>query len=390
MHNGTSPVNRRHHIVIVPLFAALLIIACSRSLFLPEGERISSEWLVFRGNPQHSGFLPLDTSSPFSLRWMYETEGAIVSSPIIATGLVYVASWDKKIHVLNPLTGDRIGRLRLKGSISSTPVMSGARLFVGSEHPDGRMYAFNMISGQVEWRTKALDINSSPAVDRGKLFFGSGNGALYAVSTDSGRVLWTFKTGGAVRSSPLVTNDMVCFGSMDRWVYALDAHTGEVVWKHETRGTIDSSPAVQNEIVYIGSSDSTLYALDTATGNPIWTVQTEGSIHSSPAVDESTCYIGSYDGSVYAIRAQTGDVVWKWSTQSIIRSSPAVSSQAVFIGAHDGSFYVIDKRTGTLLWTYKTEGSITSSPALSSAGIYVGSDDGNVYAFGFREAEGKE
>ncbi len=62
----------------------------------------------------------------------------------------------------------------------------------------------------------------------------------------------------------LSSNGIVYFGSGDGSVYALDASTGLAVWIETTSGSITSSAAVAGGIVYIGSEDGKLHAYNAA------------------------------------------------------------------------------------------------------------------------------
>src|SRR5438445_516898 len=89
-----------------------------------------------------------------------------------------------------------------------------------------------------------------------------------------------------------VVNGKVYFGSGDGNVYALDAQTGVLLWKFATKDVVHSSPAVVDRTVYIGSWDSHLYAIDTETGQQRWTfksgdddvIHNQVGFQSSPAV----------------------------------------------------------------------------------------------------------
>ena len=74
-------------------------------------------------------------------------------------------------------------------------------------------------------------------------------------------VKWAHKTNGPVRSSPAVTNDAVYFGSGDGYLYAVDLQSGEEKWRFKTKDRIFSSPVVAEGVVYFGSDDGYLYAL---------------------------------------------------------------------------------------------------------------------------------
>jgi outer membrane protein assembly factor BamB len=54
---------------------------------------------------------------------------------------------------------------------------------------------------------------------------------------------------------------VVYFGSVDGAVYALEAGTGKLRWRYQTDGPVASSPVVADGVVYVGSLDGCLYAL---------------------------------------------------------------------------------------------------------------------------------
>jgi len=83
---------------------------------------------------------------------------------------------------------------------------------------------------------------------------------------DSAALLWSFATGGPVRSTPAVAGGAVYFGSGDGNLYALDAATGAERWQFRTGEQVHSSPVPADGAVYLGSDDGRLYALAAPTG----------------------------------------------------------------------------------------------------------------------------
>ena len=104
------------------------------------------------------------------------------------------------------------------------------------------------------------------------------------IDPDRVEELWSFDAGGDVESSPAVVGGKVYFGSGDGSVYAVDVQTGDVEWRFRTDGEIYSSPAVVDGLVLIGSEDGNLYALDAASGDERWRFETGDMIVASPAV----------------------------------------------------------------------------------------------------------
>ena len=89
----------------------------------------------------------------------------------------------------------------------------------------------NAETGTFRWCYPATEsltstIRTSPAVGDGMVYFGAGDGRLYAVSTDDGSLVWSFVTRSNITSSPVLVDGVLYFGSDDRKLYALDARTG--------------------------------------------------------------------------------------------------------------------------------------------------------------------
>jgi outer membrane protein assembly factor BamB len=307
---------------------------------------VRANWPQFRDAPTHRGFSTTENVlSPSSVSgldndWSYATGGQVNSSPVVASGAVYV------------------------GSV------------------DGSLYALNASSGALLWSFAAgASIEQSPAVANGVVYVGSNGDNVYALNASSGALLWSYDTGGQVNSSPAVADGVVYVGSNDS-LFALSAVTGSLLWSFATGAPINSSPAVANGVVYVGSFDDNLYALNAATGTLVWSAPTLSAVASSPAVANGRVYVGANDGILRAFNAATGTFLWFFEANSPIESSPAVANGVVYVGSGDDNLYALNAATGTPLWSYTTGGAVGSSPAVANGVVYVGSGDDSLYAFG--------
>ena len=116
---------------------------------------------------------------------------------------------------------------------------------------------------------------SSPAVWKGAVYFGSGDGNMYALDAVQRRAEVEIQDG---RCGACFAGDCgwqaVSWGVGIAYFYALDAATGAEVWRFKTgedpeihnQVGIQSSATVANGVVYFGCRDSKFYALDAATG----------------------------------------------------------------------------------------------------------------------------
>ena len=281
---------------------------------------------TFHGNLAHTGVFTSDGPKHLKeVKWAFKTEGPILSSPAAADGTVFIGSSDTYLYALDRETGRLKWKYQTKGPVASSPAVADGLVYFGSS--DGSFYAVAADSGAPKWQfatggerrfegkhlhgyeTKTQIIPdswdfflSSPAVCEGYVYFGSGDGNVYALDAKSGTLKWKFPTKDVVHSSPAISNGVVYIGSWDSFLYALDAHTGQERWRFKTGEDPDvhnqvgfqASPAVVDGVVYIGCRDAHVYAVDAATGIKKWSYSTKGSwVNGTPAVANGSVYAGT-------------------------------------------------------------------------------------------------
>jgi outer membrane protein assembly factor BamB len=379
-----------------------LLVSCASGFKLKETKLFHPPgWESFRGNDENTGYVPRSIEISNKLLWRLETKGTLKSSPVLAQGILFIGSLDKKILFVDALSGKNLGNRKTSSFISSSPCVGDTTLYFACDQGNETFFALNLFTGDLLWKKKLGDISSSPQIYQDKIFIGSDSGFLLAFNRESGDKIWEFKTEDAIISTPACSENIVCFGSGDNNLYALDKDNGELKWKFKAGGSIYSSPAIKvedsplrsepsgsktnggDDKVFFSSVDGYLYALKIEDGSLIWKFKTAGDIYSSPAVAESLVYIGSNDYFMYAVDQATGQLRWKFETGGSIHSSPIAVGDKLFFGSYDGNFYALDRFSGKLLWNYRTKGMISSSPAYYDGKIYIASEDGFLYCFGF-------
>jgi outer membrane protein assembly factor BamB len=228
----------------------------------------------------------------------------------------------------------------------------------------------------------------------GTIYFGSSNGALYALNPD-GSQKWMYQTNGQA-SCPVIGNDgSIYFGSGDGHVYSLTSD-GTLRWSTATVSGIYSNPAMASDgTIYACSYKGTVNAIDGLTGTSKWTFLTGNYIFASPAIgkdgtvyvgcDNPTANISSPSNLFYAINPD-GSQKWQYGGAFGFDSAAAIGSNGtVYVGTNDGGMHALDPATGRDQWSYTTtSGPNThpSAPAIAPDGtVYFGATDGNLYAF---------
>jgi outer membrane protein assembly factor BamB len=410
---------------------------------------------TFHGNAARTGVYPADGPLPGgTLLWAFTAGGGIVGSPVVADGTVYFGALDGHLHAVDAATGNEKWKFKSRMPIACTPAIDAGRVYFVSS--TGALAALDAATGEPKWvcaveaerRFEARGLHgyppatqtmpdawdvftSSPAVVDGYVYFGAGDGGVYAVDAATGVLQWAFRTGDVVHTSPAVSGGIVFVGSFDSRLYALDARTGSLKWSfqagvdpamHNQEG-FQSSPAVLDDVVYVGCRDAHVYALDAATGKRLWDYPTAKSwVIGTPAVRDGVVYAGTSDSARFmALDAKTGRLLFNVDTKAYVFSSAALAGPRAYFGCHNGTLYAVDARTGRIDWTFRTEasladplklldgelrldraafkpvtgdfgdmyvdfyrfatiGAIMSSPAVVDGVVYFGSLDGKLYA----------
>ena len=142
----------------------------------------------------------------------------------------------------------------------------------------------------------ANTVFAQPAIVGGKMFFGSGDGTVYAVNAKTGCIYWTFKAAATVRTAisvgaVIAGHYTLFFGDVKAFVYAVDSQTGKQVWRVQVDdhplARVTGAPKLWNERLYVPvsgveevsagnpryeccTSRGSLVALEGATGKQIW------------------------------------------------------------------------------------------------------------------------
>ena len=203
--------------------------------------------------------------------------GATETSPTIVGKRIYVGDYTGNVYCLRDLDGKTLWTFRAGGAVKGAIAYDRGRIFFGAY--DGRLYALRASDGKPVWRAQSNrdwlgnhgQFYSTPSVAHSRVYLGSTDGHVYSYGEESGKLRWSYRTGGFVYGSPAVWHGHVFVGSYDHTFYAFDAATGVVLWKFPTNGPISGSATVVDGIVYFATLKRRTYGLDATTGKEVWT-----------------------------------------------------------------------------------------------------------------------
>lgn len=220
-----------------------------------------------------------------------------------------------------------------------------------------------------------------PAIDpaHGRVFIGSSDRGLYALSAADGKTLWRFETMGVVQCEPLYDPqyDLLYFGSHDGAIYAVQARNGALLWRFYTGAEVSRKPVIggpSGSVLFVANGSDQLFALERATGRQLWTVHRTSALgmeiaaHAGPAYDGESVFMAYSDGHVAAYDPKDGSERWApvdlsaeaeqtlgdapryldVDTTPIVDDTP--SGKVIYVASYAGGVFALDARSGSRVW----------------------------------------
>ena len=329
-----------------------------------------------------------------------------IAAPVVSEDTAYFASGGI-VYAVDLASGAQKWRYPAVGSLPRaiifTPAYSDGSVFLSTGEG---LSALDATTGKLKYPSFVIPngATTSPVVIGDSVYFGGGNGRIYALNTKTGDpVNATFRNGinlqTDISGNMTTANGMLYVITANQVMHAVDALTGTQRWgvriEGETRGAI-VVPA--GELLYV-SAGSALQAYRASAGQQRWAIGTPRPITAPPAVDsDGVAYIVTADRAVYAIAGKgvRAESVWKKTIPVVdtnVAAQPVIADDLLLIATEGGGIWAFDKATGALRWNYLLHPSATENQPLPvRAGVsahpitvgdtlYALSDDGTLTAF---------
>lgn len=273
-----------------------------------------------------------------NILWELPLPGEVKSSPLLLqeNNSCWIGTYDDSILILESLTGSKLGRIEVKGSIYSPLVYNSTFHTVLAATTQGYLYTIHASTFEIQW---SRSIDSSPLYSTplflpdNLVVLGTVAGNLYCLQHETGDTLWRTAFPKPIFSSPHLVSSappkvsVILVGCHDGYLRGLNTLNGEIIWSTNLNSIVFSSPTSFN---YSGSnitnegnnnventSVSSTYAvvtttagrcilLETLSGEVKASIDLAGEVYSSPVTvvlrdSNALVFVGCRDDYLYAL-----------------------------------------------------------------------------------------
>jgi outer membrane protein assembly factor BamB len=258
--------------------------------------------MLFAQSDGHSlyAFAP-NGAAPSRRLWQFPGDGAPLTAPVVADGLVVFGSGDHNVYALDEKTGKTVWTGTTGYVFTADPVISSGVVVIGDQ--GGNIDGFDLKTGKSLWSTAAsAAIDHAAVVRGGTAYLVSEDHNIYALDVKTGNQLWNYTMDDYAPFAPVIAGNLVIAANRAGQLVALGTATGKPAWQTDLAGTPFSQPIFwpQENAVVLKVGDHEIAAFDTTTGKSLWRYDTR-SVVTSPVSLGADIAVATSKGEVIAL-----------------------------------------------------------------------------------------
>ncbi len=263
---------------------------------------------------------------------------------ILSGGLLFAQSDGHSLYAFAPsgaAPSKRIWQFTGNGAPLTAPVVAAGLVVFGSG--DHNVYALDAKTGAVKWTgTTGYGFTANPAVQNGVVVIGDQGGNIDGFDLKTGKSLWSF-AAGTIDVAAVIAGDTAYLVSEDHAVYALNIANGDLVWQYGMDDYAQFAPILAGNRLIAANRAGQLLALDAKTGKLDWQANLQGTPFSQPQFwpAENAIVLKIGDHAVGAFDATTGKALWLYDTPLVI-TPPVVNGKDVDVVTSEGQALALD------------------------------------------------
>jgi outer membrane protein assembly factor BamB len=217
-----------------------------------------------------------------------------------------------------------------------------------------RIHAVSTESGKVLWTAQVgIPIRGQfgSATNSNSVFVINGS-QLFRLDRENGAILWSLRLPSAPNAAPVADEDRVMVNTLDGRIIVYNVNTKELIWYYQTNGPISMPATILDEKIACASEDGKMYVFQVASRNPLVRFQTGAPISAPLGSWGRSLLVPSQDFNLYAVDIRNGDTLWRYSSGSEIRRAVSVVDNDVFLAPEEGGLHAVNAETGERLWRH--------------------------------------
>ena len=274
-------------------------------------------------------------------------------------GNIYLSSVDNKF------LKKKIGKNKLSLSkITTPPLIYKNNIFLSDDK--GTIFSIDEY-GDIIWKKniykkiyKKIYKNLTFAIYEDNIYVADNVGFIYAIASDSGKLIWIKNHGVPLKSKIKVFDNKIFLINQDNRLISLSTKNGSIIWNIRSSSSFIKSQnflslalSEQGDVI-ASTSSGDLLKVNSINGNVDWSLNTLGIsssatdfFKSSDIVIINESIIFSNHQAIFSFNLNNGYTNWRTKVSSI--TTPIIDGKNIFFVTEYGYFVIISLDTGEII-----------------------------------------
>lgn len=342
-------------------------------------------YTMFGRVPGRDFYLPVTIGDSLKEKWETDVNGGLANSSItVYDSCIFINDLSGWVTCLNMYTGKRIGQLKDKGAVFSSPLIENNILvFPVTLNDENYSYInfYNYKTGESISQKKVDDkILTEFIKDKNEFIFNTLHGKVYKYNFNGIKV-WDVDTKASAHCSPAMNDNVIVFGNDKGEVIALNAYNGSQIYRIKIGSMFTGGVSISDSMIFIGDNAGYIYALELLSGNIKWKIDTGSEIISTPVFNSKTLFIGNLGGKLYAVNKENGKLIWESDISGVINATPLLTNNFLIVPNLDGELDFVEPQTGSIKKRFMLPSHARLSPLYFRNTLFIGYDNGVIGAY---------
>lgn len=305
--------------------------------------------------------------------WRRDTGRGIETPPSLAgRDSVFVATTDRRLQLIDAVTGRMLWRKRLGGALTGPPEVALGNLVATTLLPDGAAYRLDLQRRKFVWRKPVGEAVGRPRLFEGTLLVPTRDGRVHGLSPADGRTIWVTNLGTTVTGDPALAPEraLLLVPGRDGQLYGVDARSGEKRWVTDLKEPLLGVAADSGTVAVTGLRGG-LFVLDALNGRGIWSVATRAPLAGAPVITGHTVLLATLDGQVLAWNREDGVARWRRSLGGPFRTPPVIDGPRALVVGVSGLCWLLALADGEPLAAWRHPESVLTAPLALGEGRWL-------------------
>ncbi len=348
----------------------------------------ADDWPTSGRTNSRLSWQPQALRPPLKEQWKLDLAAGFGSgSPLVVDSMVLMGNLRGELSAVQLRTGKKIGSVRLSDAVQGAPAVEGNFVILPLTGSGESVLAYNLNDGRTVWKQALGDVEMSPLVANGRVYFGTTSGRVYCLDRVSGEPLWKYEipdndTFKGFRATPAASDSLVFFGDDQGLLYAFSPATGAIRWRTAAGGGIAGGITLVGDLAVTTTTAGMLLGCDARSGAVRWRYKAGSPFYAAPAACGDTVYAGSLDGIMHAVRCTDGTEIWHTALEGPVDAAAVVAGDYLYAGTLKKQIVALQRHDGAAAWTREVDGRIKTPLTVAYGRLLVATDEHTVFCFG--------